>query len=277
MGVTTHISTDVAAVPLLWVVPLAIYLATFIVAFGTHSSNLRTWSARLAPIAIVAALARVVVNGEWWSVVAIHLGAFAIVAMACHRELAERRPPAADLTRFYLWVSVGGALGGLFNALIAPALFTQIVEYPLVLIAAALVKPSPRWRDGKLEPLFGVVAVPALILLITAGVWAFGLMPGVGVSAALVAVGLCLSVGLAFTNRAAPFVAALVIVAVAHFLLPHQQANRVILAERSFFGVHRVFKDNTARVTPALPRHDAPRLAVARRTQRLRADQLLPP
>ena len=248
LGVTTHISTDVAAVPLLWVVPLAIYLATFIVAFGTPAHSLRAWANRLAPIAIVAALARIIVDGEWWSAVAIHLVTFAVIALVCHRELAERRPPASDLTRFYLWVSVGGALGGLFNALVAPALFTQIVEYPLALIAAALVKPSPRWRGGLLEPLFAVVALPALILLITTGVWAFGLMPGVGASAALVAVGLCLSVGLAFINRTAPFVAALVVVAVAHLLLPHQQANRVMLAERSFFGVHRGVEDSTARV-----------------------------
>ena len=248
LGVTTHISIDVAAVPLLWVVPLAIYLATFIVAFGARALNLRTWAARLAPIAIVAALARIVVNGEWWSAVAIHLVTFAVIALVCHRELAERRPPASDLTRFYLWVSVGGALGGLFNALVAPALFTQIVEYPLMLIVAAIVKPSPRWREGGFEPLFAVVVLPALILLITAAVWAFGLMPGVGASAALVAVGLCVSVGLAFTNRAAPFAAALVVVTVAHFFLPHQQANRVILAERSFFGVHRVVEDGAARV-----------------------------
>ena len=248
LGVTTHISTDVAAVPLLWVVPLAIYLATFIVAFGTRSRSLRTWSARLAPIAIVAALARVVVNGGWWSAVAIHLVTFAVIAMVCHRALAERRPPASDLTRFYLWVSLGGALGGLFNALVAPTLFTQIVEYPLVLIGAAIIKPSPRWRGGALEPLFGVVVVPVLILTITAAVWVFGMMPGVGVSAALVAVGLCLAAGLAFTNRALPFVAALGLVTTAHFLLPHQQANRVVLAERSFFGVHRVVQDGTARV-----------------------------
>ena len=247
LGVTTHISTDVAAVPLLWVVPLAIYLATFIVAFGTRAPA-PIWVVRLTPLAIVAALTRIVFNGEWYSAMAIHLVTFAVIALVCHRELAERRPPASDLTRFYLWVSLGGALGGVFNALVAPAVFTQIVEYPLGLIAAALVRPSPRWRGGHPEPLFVVVAIPVLILFIIAVTWSLGLMPGLGGSAVLVAVGLSLSLGLAFTNRVGPFAAALVVVAVGHFLLPHQQANRVLLAKRSFFGVHRVIEDSAARV-----------------------------
>ncbi len=202
LGVTTHISTDVAAVPLLWVVPLALYLATFIAAFASRPPISRVWMNRLAPLAILAALARVIVPGDWWSALVVHLVAFTVVAIVCHRELAERRPPAGNLTRFYLWVSMGGALGGMFNALIAPATFTQVVEYPLVLIIAALIRPSPEWRGNRAEPavlVWGALLLASLIAVVSS---ALGLAPNVGLAAMLlVAVGLCAGFGLAFANR----------------------------------------------------------------------------
>ena len=75
-------------------------------------------------------------------VIPVHLGAFAIVALFCHGELAQDRPSPARLTEFYFWIAFGGMLGGLFNALVAPVMFVGIVEYPLVLCAACLLRRS---------------------------------------------------------------------------------------------------------------------------------------
>jgi spermidine synthase len=248
LGVTTHISTDVAAVPLLWVVPLTLYLATFVVAFASRPPVSRVWMSRLAPFVIFAAMARVVLTAHWWSAFVVHLIAFAVVALVCHRELAERRPAAGSLTRFYLWVSIGGALGGLFNALIAPVVFTQVIEYPLVLVLAALIRPSPEWRGNSREPaplLWGALVL-ALAIATVASV--LGLTPDIELAAMIVAVGLCVGFGLAFANRRVPFAAALATILVAHFVLPHQQSNRVLYAARSFFGVHRVTSDTPSEV-----------------------------
>ena len=77
-----------------------------------------------------------------WAAFLVHLVTFFLAATACHAELARRRPSAHRLTEFYLTVALGGALGGLFNALIAPAVFTWVAEYPLGLALAALLAPA---------------------------------------------------------------------------------------------------------------------------------------
>ena len=192
--------------------------------------------------------------------------AFTGVALVCHRELAEKRPPAASLTRFYLWVSIGGALGGLFNALIAPQIFTQIVEYPLVLAVAALISPAAEWRGNRREPailLWGLLLLAFGIAIVTS---AAGLTPTVNLAALVVAVSMCAGFGLAFANRRGPFAVAIAAILVAHFMLPHQQSSRVIYAARSFFGVHRVTGDTDPEVHRLLSRHHAARLAAFERS-----------
>ena len=148
MGVTAHISTDVAAVPLLWVVPLALYLLTFIDAFANRPLVPRRWTARLAPMAIVAALAGLAIGTSWPVGLGLHLTAFALLALAFHRELAERRPAAAQLTGYFLLVAAGGALGGVFNALVAPRVFAEINQYPVMLAVAAVLRPGRRGAAG---------------------------------------------------------------------------------------------------------------------------------
>lgn len=141
LGVTTHITTDVAPIPLLWVVPLAIYLATFVIAFG------RTGRARPG-VATTVALVLVIVTramsiGERSLplplTVLAHLALLGVVAYAAHTLLAADRPPADHLTLFFVVVSVGGALGGLFNGLIAPLVFDRVIEYALVLAGVPLL------------------------------------------------------------------------------------------------------------------------------------------
>lgn len=146
LGVTTYITTDIAVVPLLWIIPLALYLLTFILVFARRKIFSHRWMARIFPIAVIILL--LVLLSEATRpvtlIVAGHLLAFFLAAMVCHGELARDRPPASHLTEFYLLMSVGGVLGGIFNALLAPALFISIAEYPIALVAACLLSPQYR-------------------------------------------------------------------------------------------------------------------------------------
>lgn len=152
LGCTTYISTDIAPIPLLWVLPLALYLLSFILVFARRPPLPHGVMVRLLPIAVLPP-ALVLLTGATelrgvpvWGLVAIHLLALFLAAMVGHGELARDRPPAAQLTEFYLWISAGGALGGLFNALLAPILFhkTGLTEYPLALVLACFLRP---WRS----------------------------------------------------------------------------------------------------------------------------------
>lgn len=158
LGVTTFISTDLAAVPLLWVVPLALYLLTFVLVFARRPLVWHRGMVWLQPFLVVGAALVFHENlTEWmWAVILLHLTMFFVTALVCHGELARSRPPARWLTEFYIWMSLGGVLGGLFNALVAPLVFPTVVEYPLALVLACMLRPQPptgahpvrsRWLD----------------------------------------------------------------------------------------------------------------------------------
>lgn len=147
LGVTTYLSTDIAAVPLLWVVPLALYLLTFILAFARRPVLSPRLATRVLPMLVLLQLFALLHHGEGILLaIALHLLTFFVAALVCHGELARRRPAAQNLTEFYLWMSVGGVLGGLFSAVVAPMLFSSVAEYPLELGLACLVAPAVR-RD----------------------------------------------------------------------------------------------------------------------------------
>ncbi len=172
LGVTTHITTDIAAIPLLWVLPLALYLLSFILVF----SNLPVWVHKLMVLALPVLLLLLIFmlvsrfQTQMWAAILLHLVVLFGVAMVCHGELARGRPAARQLTWFYLLMSLGGVLGGLFNALLAPLLFTSTAEYPLALALAALLIPRldesaapagrwSRWLDFLLPAAVGLVCL----------------------------------------------------------------------------------------------------------------------
>lgn len=141
LAVTAHLSTDVAAIPLLWVVPLAVYLATFVVAFARGSRTQPVWATRIAiAMALVAVLTSTTSTMLPTSaLVAVNLALLAAVAYAAHARLAADRPDPAQLTGYFLVISAGGALGGLVNGVIAPVLLDRVLEYPLALLAVPLL------------------------------------------------------------------------------------------------------------------------------------------
>jgi hypothetical protein len=152
LGVTTYITTDIVAVPLLWVVPLALYLLSFVLVFARRQVLSRRLMARVLPGAAVLVVL-VYLSGATqpaWFLILFHLAFLFAAAMVCHGQLADDRPAARHLAEFYLWLAVGGALGGLFNAVVAPLVFNSVVEYPLVIVLASYLRPAFRRERGQL-------------------------------------------------------------------------------------------------------------------------------
>jgi hypothetical protein len=153
LGVTTYITTDVAAVPLLWVIPLALYLLTFVIAF---TGKQFVSAASLTRVMIVCALVVTLILSSGatepaWVLILANLGFFFVAALMCHMQLAHARPSATHLAEYYLWIVAGGALGSIFNVLIAPILFTSVLEYPLTIVMACMLLPGvAQRRDGDL-------------------------------------------------------------------------------------------------------------------------------
>lgn len=146
VAVTAHLTTDVAAAPFLWVAPLALYLGTFVIAFGSGSDRWRRVAETLllpVMLALIVVLAFGIRLGLASDLV-LHLGGFFIMALACHARLAATRPAPQHLTAFYLVLSAGGMLGGIAAALVAPAVFSFVAEYPLAVIATAIALPRRR-------------------------------------------------------------------------------------------------------------------------------------
>ena len=163
-GVTADLSTNFPPMPLIWVIPVAIYLATFIRAFSGKPHPLTLVNAYL-PTILSGTLAFVLPSGSGSN--SIYFGifllfAFGVIAQSFHCELAAQRPSASALTSFYLWLSFGGVLGGIFAGLVAPTRFSGIFEIPITLVAAAALipyyrNPPPRSHSGRYE--FAILAV----------------------------------------------------------------------------------------------------------------------
>lgn len=165
LGVTTYLTTDIASTPFLWVLPLSLYLLTFIFAFSSKPP-LDKFYILVLQAALVTASAYGF--GQTFPILlqlAIPMLSFFFTAYMCHTALAERRPHPSRLTEFYLLISIGGVVGGAFNAFLAPAIFNTIAEYPLVLVLACLARP---WNWGRLKTrewlLVALAAIPAVFV-----------------------------------------------------------------------------------------------------------------
>jgi hypothetical protein len=167
LAVSNHLTQNISSIPLLWVVPLAIYLLTFILAFGRWPRILHVVVTALAlPLTLLVIFLMVSALPERiWVIVLWHLGLLFVVALACHGTLALDRPGPAFLTEFYLLISVGGVLGGLFNALVAPLVFSSLIEYPLMMVLACVLLAMRR-GDGLLGGAGGRRALVAVAIAI---------------------------------------------------------------------------------------------------------------
>ena len=241
IAVTAYITTDLASAPFLWVLPLALYLLTFVAVFRDRPWLRQETVARVIPFA-VAPLSIGLLGGQrpfWLALVVINLVAFGLLALLCHGELYRRRPAPARLTEFYLWVSFGGVVGGVFAALVAPNVFTLVYEYP-ILIAAALLALPGMFAGGIRR--FALQAAPVLLLALLAVAaqplcWTSGSSLAAELPFQIVLVAL-VAVMLMQRRQPARFLA----LAALGFVLTGlwQPGFRRVAAVRSFFGVHHV-------------------------------------
>src|SRR3569623_1584887 len=168
IAVTAHISTDVAAAPLLWVLPLSLYLLTWVLVFQSRPLLPHAWMLKLQPLAIAGVVILLAFGGAQNLLLTLggHQLCFFLIAMACHGELARTRPAAKYLTGFYVALSFGGMIGGLFAGLVVLFSFSWISEYPIMIASVALCRPS---ADERLAPLMKwywlVLAVLAVALI----------------------------------------------------------------------------------------------------------------
>ncbi len=246
LGVTTYLSTDIAAIPLLWVIPLAIYLLTFILVFARRPPLPHTLMVELLPIAMLPLVLVLAsrATGPLALVLPVHPLALFVIAMVCHGELARDRPATGHLTEFYLWMSVGGVLGGAFTALLAPLLFTTVLEYPLTLVLGCLLVRRPKAAAS--TPMQRVLdgALPIALGLLGAGLVAIVQArdpEGARAHMGLV-FGLLVLVCFAFSRRPVRFGLGIAAILVAAGVYRGEE-GRLLYAERSFFGISRVTRD----------------------------------
>jgi spermidine synthase len=243
LGVTTYLSSEVAVVPLLWILPLALYLLTFILVFARRQLLPQALLARALPLGVAPLVVAFAMQATEpiGPLMGLHLAVFFLAAMLCHGKLAADRPAPAHLTEFYLWLSVGGVLGGVGNALVAPLLFNSVAEYPLAFVVACAVALPRAPESSRADWLW-----PGLLGALTAG--AVLAVRGTRFQADATIAGLLFGVpslvAFFFSRRPLRFALAAGAILLAGNL--HEgEKGRELHAERSFFGVHRVTLDPT--------------------------------
>jgi len=254
LGVTEYLSTDVASAPFLWVLPLALYLLTFIIAFQTRPAIPLTISMMVQACLVAMTISMVALRtGEWVFIFLLHLGSFFFTALMCHQMLARRRPPPDRLTEFYLLMSLGGVVGGVFNALIAPNVFNTVVEYPLVLVLVGLARPWGQTALKRWEVIVFVLGVlVAIVPPVALEVMRYSpefraMFSNQGmIQGAQLVLGSAAICAFLLRDRAVLFTIILAGIAISstHITRGYDWA----LTERSFFGVMRVAKTQDPRL-----------------------------
>ncbi|MEM7749258.1 MAG: fused MFS/spermidine synthase [Pseudomonadota bacterium] len=253
---TSYLATDIASAPFIWVIPLATFLATFVLIFRDTPVIPRHWLMLSQPLLVAFLLLEIAAPGvlPGWISTLLGFSAFFVTTMVAHTVLYERRPESENLTEFYMWMSLGGVLGGVFAAIITPQIFNTIYEFPLLLLAGMLCRP------GVIEQLKAKLTIestdfwrqPAMflaLLVFAAALFWFEILSSsqsAMVFTVLVAAGAYLL--LASRNNAAHEFTYVAILVSGIFLLPTLLSHGH--SERSFYGVHKVITtpDGTMRV-----------------------------
>lgn len=235
VAVTAHISTDVAAMPMLWIAPLALFLLSFVVAFRetplvspARLAQAQVWLTAAVLVGFVAPL-------PIWVTLPLHLTLFFVTAVAAHGALFRLRPATGDLTRFYLYMSLGGVLGGSFCSLAAPLLFPIVLEYPILLTAALACLPAISSKE-----LRRTLPRSDLALATALGLFALALWSSVPSSRFVIFLAMLALAGLlalSWRRRASALCFGATAAALAALLAWPSGGVETV---RSFFGVHKI-------------------------------------
>ena len=239
IAVTAHISTDVAATPFLWVVPLALYLATFMIAFQRRPILPHHWMVMAQPAAVVLLVLWYAIEPSplIFVVIGVNALAFFIIAIVCHGELARLRPPVQHLTAFYLWISLGGVLGGALTGMLAMQLVNWVIEYPTLIALAAFCRPWLGERRTVLDwAVFGVAIAVSLAMIVVDHGWRYeDYFQWFDIVAWTILV-----LALVVQLRVLPFAGLIILALVFTAQLGPESRPRDFV--RSFFGVHKIIE-----------------------------------
>ena len=160
LSTTSHLTTDLVAMPLIWVIPLSIYLLSFSVAFADNQRMADIIKTLAAPIVFCTGAMTFVLAGSSAAVaIAVSVVLLFTVSVALHGEMYRTRPAAEQLTGFYLTMSLGGVIGGFFCAIVAPLIFDWTWEHPLLIITAALLLPTTHGLERYIRQSIGDNAI----------------------------------------------------------------------------------------------------------------------
>lgn len=235
LSVTSKISTDLGSFPLVWVVPLALYLLTFVLVFSARSPLTAGRLRAIAPAALAVLIFYCLKPSASLAGFAALLLAFLVISLLAHRLLFDARPDARHLTVFYLTMSVGGAIGGVFNSIIAPLAFDRLTELPLTVAVIALLLLTPSARNVPRHIALGLVMAFVAVLPMLLPV------PDLAFDSATIKVGLTVGLLTAFIVFLGRLRLAAVTAVVAVLgLWSTTERGDLLLQDRSFFGAHLV-------------------------------------
>lgn len=239
LGLTNFISTDIASVPLLWIIPLTVYLASFIVVFSHWNNGLLPVITTAQSLFLIPFLAYAFVNPAdlpYWAYLVLHVLAFFFAVMVCHGQLAKLRPSTEHLTRYYLIMSFAGMLGGMFNTFAAPFLFNGIYEYPIMVAAALMLRPA---GTAGFKPLLPQIGLP--LVLLAAGLLFYRQIGNAADYFDSIAITLMLLACATFLLRTRPVAfAGLAGTIICLAMNLHTLSTHTLLQKRTFFGVSSV-------------------------------------
>lgn len=262
-GVTAYITTDIASVPLLWIIPLALYLITFIMVFSRKPKGIKIAQELHFPLILLLLLLVVLQGNSYTEIIFVHLATFFVTALAIHGLLAENKPSTEHLTEYFLWMSVGGVLGGVFNTLVAPYIFNGITEYPLIMVLSCVVRLHKEEignsfkREAWHIALYGIgvtaIVYLALQLLHDRTINPVALEGSLNVAKLMVSAVAGVWGYIAYTRykyRAAAFSLCIGLIAVFSSIMVGLAGgqNNILLEERSVFGVNKVFETSDGKV-----------------------------
>jgi SAM-dependent methyltransferase len=253
LSTTTHLTTDLVAMPLIWVIPLALYLLSFSIAFANKRTVANALTFATPPLLLLTAASTFMpAGGAIISALLVNLSLLFFVAIALHSEMYRTRPEPAQLTSFYLMMSVGGVIGGFFCAILAPLIFDWTWEHPILIIAAALLIPQKRLfmigGESFLDAKSGL-RIAVILALIACGIGLFGgiSMPAEIGGAKTVLIVIIICIGILVTGQRYAYALVMAAVLFANGGSYNLEASMAHARMRSYFGIYTINTDGKSR------------------------------